>query len=380
MVSADGIRDEFSLRMWLEERPRADGLRIAVRTAQRVAPLVWARPVMSGREGDWNGLAICRALLIAGAAGKMPTLAIESAARSACAATSEALSAHASNRPFAEAVVAAAAAADDVAIAARAAGSDDIGTRAATFAAVADANFAVPANAHDIWEQIRYDARALAMEEDPLAAPLWSIPHQGWFQDSHEDMRAIWAKDNPEHWDFWLRWWDGVVSGRQIDWTLQEKVALIPDAIWDQGPAAVAAEIARIEERLRLLREVARLKTDLAGARAEIAALARRSHNNPPELVEPVAEVERQVGVLVEGLTEAEAELARDAPRPAVLRRVSQALAYCASLADTAAKNAAATAGKIFGSAIVAILIGNLEAVQGFAQALMTYAKSLAGG
>ena len=56
----------------------------------------------------------------------------------------------------------------------------------------------------------------------------------------------VWARD-PETWSFWTRWWDGVLSGNQIDWDLQRQVALIPNEIWDQGPAAVAEAIRQIE-------------------------------------------------------------------------------------------------------------------------------------
>jgi hypothetical protein len=64
-------------------------------------------------------------------------------------------------------------------------------------------------------------------------------------------MRAIWRQDGSENWSFWLRWWDGVVSGAQIDWALQEKVALIPNEVWEQGPGGVAEAIREIEDELK---------------------------------------------------------------------------------------------------------------------------------
>ncbi|MCA8878530.1 MAG: hypothetical protein KDA73_00960 [Rhodobacteraceae bacterium] len=52
---------------------------------------------------------------------------------------------------------------------------------------------------------------------------------------------------DPELWGFWRRWYQGMFDGRPMDWDLQRAVALIPDAIWQRGPEAVAAEIAQIE-------------------------------------------------------------------------------------------------------------------------------------
>jgi hypothetical protein len=59
--------------------------------------------------------------------------------------------------------------------------------------------------------------------------------------------QSEWSSDPDIVWDFWIRWWDGVLKGQPLDWTLQEKVALIPDDIWQQGAAAVARAIREIE-------------------------------------------------------------------------------------------------------------------------------------
>ncbi|PQV59112.1 hypothetical protein LX70_00935 [Defluviimonas denitrificans] len=205
-------------------------------------------------------------------------------------------------------------------------------------------------------------------------------------------MRAIWMKEGAEIWSFWLRWWDGVVSGRPLPWDLQEKVALIPDEVWDQGAEAVAAEIARIEEQFRLQHEVARLNEELAVARADIVALTNRGHNNPPELLHPVGEIERHANEIGAALNEAEAELARAAPRAAVLNRVgrvllsisAKSLAYCASLGDAVLKKAAEELGSSGAKALIgAGLVGwvsHLEAVQELARALRAFAQMFGSG
>ena len=134
----------------------------------------------------------------------------------------------------------------DVAFGAR---SDPIKLRG-NVAKVVDITAQLADAAGDVWEQIRQDARTLKQGDDLSATPLWSILEPEWFRRADDEMRAIWEADEPKIWAFWLRWWDGVLSGDQLPWGLQEKVALIPDDIWKQGATAVAAEIARIKAEL----------------------------------------------------------------------------------------------------------------------------------
>jgi uncharacterized protein (DUF1697 family) len=245
---------------------------------------------------------------------------------------------------------------------------------------------------NEIWEQVREDARLAEAEEDSFRRRLWSVPHPDWFGRTDEQMRAIWMNEGAESWSFWSRWWDGFVSGRPLPWDLQEKVALIAPEVWDQGAEAVAAEIARIEEQFRLQHEVARLNEELAVARADIVALTNRGHNNPPELLHPVGEIERHANEIGAALNEAEAELARAAPRAAVLNRVgrvilsisAKSLAYCASLGDAVLKKAAEELGSSGAKALIgAGLVGwvsHLEAVQELARALRAFAQMFGSG
>lgn len=355
-VSDLEIVDRASLRACLEGRPREDSVVVAVRAALRVAPLAWSHPVIREDEGDLTSLQICRALLIGGVAGKMPTPPIRAAA---AAATAAALAAAA-------------------AFAALATTTTTTATALAAATAAADAAFAAA-----IWEQVRADARAQESGEDPASAPLWSGPPPDWFETAAAGTRALWQADPV--FSFWLLWLDGVLTGRQIDWALQEKVALIPDNVWRRGAEAVAAEIARIREQLRLRREVALLKAQLEASRAEIAALSNRLHNNPPQLVDDVADPFGQAALIVEALNEAEAELAREAPRPAVLNRVSgrlqsaarNLLAYCGTLTDIALKKGAGAVGMAGGAVLVAQMAGFWGKVENFANALWEFAKSL---
>ncbi|MBO9479670.1 hypothetical protein J7382_19160 [Shimia sp. R11_0] len=79
-----------------------------------------------------------------------------------------------------------------------------------------------------------------------FTAPLWSDDAPvsdllaGWetFQKS-PDPHGIWT--------FWIKWYRGMFAGSPMDWSLQLQVALIADAIWEDGPEAVAAAIRDIQ-------------------------------------------------------------------------------------------------------------------------------------
>ena len=391
MVTAAEIRDEESLKAWLEGRPAAVAV-LAARVVLRVAPIALRFPVGHERDQDATTFPILRSVLICGIASKRPTpqlgVMAASASRLAVAGAASALrSAIGTDDTYDDPSAILSNVATDLVITSATAVAS-VASRATPIAPIAaTGTFARLAARFQTWEEVREDARALESEDDLLQRPLWSIPAPDWFREADAAMRALWQAD-PAY-AFWLRWWDGVLSGHQIDWTLQEKVAtLIPDEVWQQGAEAVAAEIARIEEQLRLLREVERLTEQLASARSEIAALSRRGHNNPPELVEPVAEIERQASEISKALEEAAQELKSDVPRPSVLRRVGRALLnataklliYCATLGDVALRSTAVAAGTAAGPILVAKLTGHWQEVQSLAKALLAIARSLGGG
>lgn len=47
--------------------------------------------------------------------------------------------------------------------------------------------------------------------------------------------------------EYWREWYLGYLTGSNIDWKLQQEVALISDEVWDQGPSAVALAIEEIK-------------------------------------------------------------------------------------------------------------------------------------
>ncbi|GAB5448203.1 MAG: hypothetical protein Gyms2KO_30760 [Gymnodinialimonas sp.] len=48
-------------------------------------------------------------------------------------------------------------------------------------------------------------------------------------------------------WVFWTNWYTRAMSGNPISWDLQEKVALLPNEVWEAGPESVADAIVQVE-------------------------------------------------------------------------------------------------------------------------------------
>lgn len=84
------------------------------------------------------------------------------------------------------------------------------------------------------------DLTAAMLDRHP-AIKLREFEWQGWVL-----ARDTW-RARGSGWEFWVRWYEDILAGREPDWEYLVKVAGIPDEIWQQGPEAAAAEIARIE-------------------------------------------------------------------------------------------------------------------------------------
>lgn len=56
------------------------------------------------------------------------------------------------------------------------------------------------------------------------------------------------ARPDPDAtWAFWRKWYQGMLDGTPMDWDLQLRVALIDDAVWEEGAGAVAEAIRAIQ-------------------------------------------------------------------------------------------------------------------------------------
>ena len=235
-MDAREIVDENTLRIWLAALPRdqirSTNIWIGLRAACRVFP-VWAAAMSQSwaRERGVTALPILRNLLTRGTDGKSFSPAIFSATFDAYFDTAAREARSAAPNDISEAAIS---------------GSN------ATGAAYDGARVAaawMPSS--EFYDQIVQDAEILSAGGDYFAAPLWHGAPPLGFSELNEKARALWAADPPTRWDFWTRWWDGVISGYQLDWELQRRVALIPNEVWNAGPDAVATEIRRIEEEWR---------------------------------------------------------------------------------------------------------------------------------
>ncbi|PCH65341.1 MAG: hypothetical protein COC12_14715 [Rhodobacteraceae bacterium] len=166
-----------------------------------------------------------------------------------------------------------------------------------------------------------------------------------------------------------------------------EQIALIESAVWEAGPEAVSERIALITEKYELLSEVQATRVSLAELRAEAKALAQRSHNNPPELVDTDMSVIRSVEIIWTELGQAEEELEKPDPSPSRLRRISAALLeacktvvmYCAELGDIALKNAAKEVGSTGAKWTIRVLAASYAAQNPGIQSLAVRIFEFAG-
>lgn len=264
----ENFNDSIAVRAWLEDQPQAVGVAIAARAALRVLPLaIRAEPSLRARFRPALMLPQFRATAAAWVAswraGRESELfgAAEAAAHAAAYAR--------------------AASAATAAYAARAA-SDASGANAAQFTANAVASAA--------------DARcaSAACALDAL------IAHEGVSGESLS-RRALWLRGAPdwapadfarlrdhlsgarEGWEVWTDWYQARLDGAAFDPELETQRVLIPAHLWDEGPKAVNAEIARLIEARRS-RRAREAEGEAAGASEQGDQLAKhiaRAAANP---------------------------------------------------------------------------------------------------
>ena len=382
------ITDMESLTAWLETRPREDAITIVHRVAMRVAPIWYAAmdEPWAG-ENDLTSLPVLRSSLISGAARENPAPEIIAAAHAAFIAARAAAIAYATatSTPDAAPAPAATVAADAIAYATSTAISFTPAPFAGEAAYPAAYATAVTAATTAFWPAVQHDARAILDGHDPLDLPLW--PATNPLADEWTRSQPI-LRNTPGG-AFWIDWYQRALDGRPQNWPLLRDVALIDDAIWESGGGALDQAISQHVERHRLLDEVSRLRRDLLSAQAAASSTAHRGHNNPPELLDPLPEVQSQIATIDASLAEAEEELTKPQPSAHVLRRAARAigaavkavLGYCASLADItlkeSAKNAGATAGKWAPGAAALYLASQLEQFRQLVDALLQFVNRL---
>jgi hypothetical protein len=111
-------------------------------------------------------------------------------------------------------------------------------------------------------------------------------------------------------WTFWAKWYDRAIAGDPLPWDLQEQIALIPNEIWEAGPEAVAAEIARIEAEFELRQRIAEIEADQANIAEKRLGIGG---NNPPEEIED-PETAEQIVLLWESIAGLKKQVEADEP------------------------------------------------------------------
>lgn len=126
---------------------------------------------------------------------------------------------------------------------------------------------------------------------------------------AHDDLIAFWDSDG-RTWGFWAGWYERMLRGDPLRWDLQEKIALIPEDIWQAGPEAVAEEIARIEAEFELRESIADFEAD--HALVEKGRLGIGGNNPPEEIDDP--DTREQVNLLWESIAGLKAEVEAEKP------------------------------------------------------------------
>lgn len=255
-------RYDEGFRIWLEAQSRETCVAIAFRSAMRVLP--WALNVDLFEGAERLALMSFRAVLTTGVAAVRPIPELKIAADAVSDATSDASRASAADSKDFSIGSAAHCAADAASWAAYAAGIDvtsyagiAIGTIGVADLAADDAYVAftkayVPGGSELAMEAIHLAAYADAtLDVDSLLTTAIESP---------EIVAAIVtpAAAGPTNalqiggpWTFWATWYARAMAGDPLPWDLQKKIALISGDLWDDGPDAVALEIALIERNFR---------------------------------------------------------------------------------------------------------------------------------
>lgn len=237
-MDAEAIRDEGTLRAWLERRDRSGSVAIAHRCAMRVAPL-WVENISpEGPQKLW----IFRLNLLCSPILDYRDTQIRAATVAAARAVSQVPLAYVSPSATAGRSARTTFGAHRAARAAMVA-SEAYG--AVTSASIDAPTIFGPVTPTAIWENLRADCNLLDAGHSLDHTPLWhAAPNP--LQKAWDKTRTLWQAEAPTY-DFWLRWYQGALDGTPLPPALLRDIALIPDAEWEKGAAHIAGLIAGIE-------------------------------------------------------------------------------------------------------------------------------------
>ena len=180
-------------------------------------------------------------------------------------------------------------------------------------------------------------------------------------------------------WSFWREWYQGFLDGKPLDWELQRRVALIPDADWALGPEHIAKLIEEIRARFELEKRIAALEEEL---RATSVSRHGIGGNFPPEPVEEARVVQEIIWAPLEELKE---EVAAETPdKSRIAAAISKLGAVLIAIGkwplgklDKAADEFAKSLGKWGGGAVAVWLAANGDKIVEVVEAAKTWLATL---
>ncbi|MGL4311231.1 MAG: hypothetical protein ACRCSU_12155, partial [Paracoccaceae bacterium] len=344
-MKAEDIRDEKTLRRWLEERPeetrRRDSYSLAQRCVLRVFP-VFGRLMANNWfwQADMSVLPALRALLILGiengqSNGTLSSevnLAIKEIAdlqkKMADPKSTKAPNDRSDQRgqPAIDEAYNVLSAIIQLASIPRHHDSNEIGRIVYLIHTSHGIASSFGFDGNSIYSSIRLDCACIGSSKDLQSTPLWYDQPPMWFAESAGELYLqLKTIGSGEH-KFWLRWWNGVLSGKQIDSKVQREVALIPDAVWQAGPGAVAKQINLLIEKNLLKAEATAIRMVLNDLTNDRDSLGRFPHNGPPDDGESPSAIRSKFQEVDKALAKIESELSETNVLPGNLKTLSNEL------------------------------------------------------
>ena len=155
------------------------------------------------------------------------------------------------------------------------------------------------------------------------------------------------------------------------------------------GPQAVALQTEVFKKTFSLRQQAEHLTENLSTLHVNAASAAKRSHNQPPELVVDVQAISAGVTLIWEQVEQAAVELDKPRPDPSRLKKIGEALLsavagilrYAGSVVDEGFRAGAKAAGTAIGKwgtgALIVSVTATTEPATSFAQGLKELAELL---
>jgi hypothetical protein len=267
-VTLPDISNVDDLRRWLADKPHEWVAIIASRIALRAIPalrqILYPYPGDIERDGHRVILPVFRACAAAWAAARdLVAARANGAAGAAAGGVHRAVEAY---PPIAANVAASAVdivtadsivAADGSLISLAANAADLYATYALQTYVEADKSdsrgYEYSAATDDVWAAVTFDARALesaARPKDLLHFGLWPLGEPLFFDDDYSALANALVRTNVD-WRVWTHWYSDRVRGAPVNEELELARTEISNAVWEEGPRVVNAEIGRLLEKYR---------------------------------------------------------------------------------------------------------------------------------